>query len=94
MSFAKNSGRNISGNISKILNSKYSQKLLHHVKQCAADTFKTSSKRVIQNTAEATGYLIGNKIADKTTRSSITSTQNNLEKNDEILWKKSTYLQN
>ena len=28
---------------------------------------KTSSKRVIQKTAEATGDLIGNKIADKNT---------------------------
>ena len=31
------------------------------------DTPKTASKRVVQKTAEATGYLIENKIADKIT---------------------------
>ena len=31
------------------------------------DAAKTASKRVVQKTAEATGDLIGNKIADKTT---------------------------
>ena len=31
------------------------------------DPAKTTSKRVVQKTAEATGDLIGNKIADKTT---------------------------
>ena len=31
------------------------------------DAAKTASKRVVQKTAEATEYLIGNKIADKIT---------------------------
>ena len=31
------------------------------------DDAKTASKKVVQNTAEATGDLIGNKIADKIT---------------------------
>ena len=31
------------------------------------DGAKTASKRVVQNTAEAAGDLIGNKIADKIT---------------------------
>ena len=31
------------------------------------DAAKTTSKRVVQKTAEATGDLIGNKIADKIT---------------------------
>ena len=34
-------------------------------KQYATDAFKTFSKRVIQNTAEANDDLIGNKIDDK-----------------------------
>ena len=58
-------GKNIGENISKSLNSKYSQKLLDHANQSTADAFETSSKRVIQKTAEATGDLIENKIADK-----------------------------
>ena len=65
LSFAKNLAKNIGQNISKSLNSKYSQNLLDHAKQSATDAFKTSSRRVIQKTVDATGYLIGNKIGDK-----------------------------
>ena len=74
----------------KELNSKYSQKL--HAKTFVTDAFKTSSKRVIQKTVEATGDFIGFKIADKITRSSKTSPQNNLETNDEILSEKKIYI--
>ena len=35
------------------------------LKKSTTDPIKTASKRAIQNTAEATGDLIGNKIADK-----------------------------
>ena len=47
------------------MSSKYRQKLLDHAKQSSTDLFKTASKRPIQKTAEATGDLIGNKIANK-----------------------------
>ena len=69
--------------MSKSLNSKYSQKLLDHAKQLAINTFKTSPKRVTQNTVETTGDLIRNKITDKMTRASKTSPKNNLEANEE-----------
>ena len=59
--------RNIEKNIGKILSSKYSQKIPDHTKQSATDALKPTSKRAIQKTAEATGDLIGNKIADKIT---------------------------
>ena len=88
MYFAEDMSSNISENISQILISKYIQKPLDHAKQYATDVFKTFSKRVIQNTAETNDDLIGNKIADKITRSSNTSTQNNLETNEEILREK------
>ena len=67
MSFAKNIGNNIGKKISKNLSGKYSLKFLDHAKQHATDAPKTSSKRVIQAPAKATGYLSGNKIADKIT---------------------------
>ena len=54
--------KNIGKNISKNLSSKYSQRLLDYAKQSATDALKTTSKRVIQKTAEATDDLIGNKI--------------------------------
>ena len=48
---------------------------MDHAKQSATDGFKTSSKRVIQKTVEATSDLIGNKIADEIRRSSKTLPQ-------------------
>ena len=75
--------KNISKNISKILNIKYSQNVLDHAKQSATDGSETSSKRVIQKTAEATNDLIRNKNADKITRVSQTSPKNNSETNEE-----------
>ena len=59
LSFAKNMG--------KILSNRYGQKLLHSAKKSTRDGMKTPSKRTIQKTAEATGDLIGNEIADKIT---------------------------
>ena len=59
MSFAKNIGKNLSN--------KYGQKLLDSAKKSTTDAIKTTSKRAIQKTAEATGDLIGNKIDVKTT---------------------------
>ena len=53
--------------IGKSLSYKYCQKLLDSAKKPTTDAIKTASKRVIQKTAEATGDLIGNKIADKIT---------------------------
>ena len=80
LSFAKNICKNIGKNINKNLSGKYSQKHLDHPKQSATDELKTTSKIVIQKTAEATGDLIGNKIADGITKVSKTLPQNSLEK--------------
>ena len=59
LSFAKNIGKNLSN--------KYGQKLVDTDKKSATDALKTASKRAIQKTAEATGHLVGNQIADKIT---------------------------
>ena len=61
-------GKNIGQYIRKNLSGKFSQKLVDHAKQFATDIVKTTSKILIQNTAEAAGDSIGNKIADKTTK--------------------------
>ena len=45
----------------------YGKKLMDIVTKTGIDAAKTASKRVVQKTAEATGDLIGNKIADKIT---------------------------
>ena len=57
LSFAKNMGKNVSN--------KYGQKRLDRAKKSTTDAIKTTSKGVIQKTAEATGYLIGKKLLIK-----------------------------
>ena len=51
----------------KSLSKKYGQKLLDIANKSTTDALKTASKRAIQKTAEATGDMMGNKIADKIT---------------------------
>ena len=43
------------------MSNKYGTKLVDTAKKSATDAIKTASKRAIQKTAEATGYLVGNK---------------------------------
>ena len=45
----------------------YAQKFHDIAKQSTADAIKTVSKRAIQKTAEATGDLTGNKVANEIT---------------------------
>ena len=59
LSFAKN--------MRKSLNNKYGQKPIDSAKKYTTDAIKTASKRAAQKTEEATGDLIGNKIADDIT---------------------------
>ena len=81
----------------KSLSNKYGQKLLDSTKKSASEDIKTASKRAIQKTAEATGDLIGNKIADKTTslsQKSSSNNNNNVDENSELTThKKDIYLQ-
>ena len=79
LSFAQNTGKNIGQNISKNGSGKYSQKLLNHAKKSATDAFKTALKRAIQKGAAAIGDLIGNKRANKVTKFSKNSKQDNSE---------------
>ena len=70
---------------------------IDNAERSATNAFRTSSKRVIQKTAEANGGLIGNKIANRITKVSKNSQQNNLktikkQQKKEIL-KKDTNLQ-
>ena len=46
---------------------KYGKNLMDTATKTGIDAAKTASKRVLQNIAEATGDLFGNKIADKIT---------------------------
>ena len=59
----------------RIMSNKYGKKLVDTAKKSATDPIKTPSKRAIQKTAEATGDLVDNKIADKITSVSKKSTK-------------------
>ena len=72
-------GKNIGKYIRKSLSGKQSQKLLDHAIQSATYALKTSSKKVIQKAPAATADLIGNEIANKITKVSKNSRQNNFE---------------
>ena len=74
LSFAKNIGKSLSN--------KYDQKLLDSDNKSTTDVIKTKLKRAIQKTAETTGDLIGNKIADKITSISKKKSPNNDERED------------
>ena len=51
----------------KKFGNKYGKKLMDTATKTGIDAAKTTSKRIVQKTAKATGDLIRNKIADKTT---------------------------
>ena len=46
---------------------KFGDKLMNTATKTGIDATKTASKRIVRKAAEATGDLIGNKIADKIT---------------------------
>ena len=54
-------------NMGTHLSNKYENKLFDTIKKSATDAIITASKKAIHKTAETTGDLIGNKIADKIT---------------------------
>ena len=57
-------------NMGTYLSNRYGQKSLGNAKKPTLDAIKTASKREIHKTAETSGDLIGNKIADKITNAS------------------------
>ena len=81
VSFVENMGKNIAKSPSKNLDGKYSQKLLDHLNNLQQMyLLNYSSKRVFQKTAEAISDLTDIKIANKMTKTSKTSQQNNSER--------------
>ena len=76
--FAKTMGT-YATKVAKNSSNRYSQKLLDTAKKFTAD----ASKRAIQKTAEATGDLIGNKIADKIASVSKKSPKELLSQNED-----------
>ena len=65
---------------SKKVGDRYGKKFMDTATNTGRDAAKTAFKRVAQNTSKATGYLIGNKIADRITSVGKTKSK---EKEDE-----------
>ena len=63
---------------------KYGKKLMDAATKTKIDATETASKQVVQKTAEATGYLIGNKIADKITSLGKTKSKEKEKEEQEI----------
>ena len=63
---------------------KYGKKLIDTATKTGIDAARTASKNVPQKTAEATGDLIGNKIADKVTSIGKSNSDDETKKVEEI----------
>ena len=63
---------------------KYRTKLMDTATKTGIDAGKTASKRVFQKSGEATGDLIGNKIADKLTLIGKSKEKDKISKAEEI----------
>ena len=70
--------------IGKSLSNKYGQKFLASAKKSTADAIKTVLKWEIQKTAEATGYLIGNKIDKHIKKKPVKELPNNDEREEDV----------
>ena len=77
MSFAKNTGNKYgrkifdkSIDVGKSMKKKYGKKILDNSISAGKDFAKIAGKKVLTKSAEAAGDLIGNKIADRITKSS------------------------
>ena len=66
LSFARNLGT-YATKVAENLNNNYGQKLAYSAKKSATDALKIAGKSANQKTAEASGDLVDNFIADKTT---------------------------
>ena len=77
MSFAKNIGNKYGRKLfGKKYAKKYGNKLLDNSISAGKDFAKIAGKKVLTKSTEATGDMIGNKIADRITKSSRNKTQN------------------
>ena len=63
---------------------KYGRKLMDTARKKGTDAAKAASKRVVQKIGEATGDLIGNRIADKITSIGKWKEKENTNKPEEI----------
>ena len=76
----------------KSLNNKHGHKLLDSAEKSTTSAIKTASERAIQKTAERTGDLIDNKIADKITSVSKKPSNSNDDDNVELTAHKKRYI--
>ena len=72
------------GRLQKKIGDKYGKKIMNTATKTGIDAAKTASKRVVQKHAEATGDLIGNKIADKITLIGKSKEKDKISKAEEI----------
>ena len=72
----------------KVGTSKYGKKIIDTTKKQGSEFAETAGKKIVQRSAEATGDLIGNKIADKITllgKSKSKGIENETNEEEEII---------
>ena len=69
----------------KVGSSNYGKKIIDTTKEQGSEFPKTAGKIIVQKSAEATGDLIGNKIADKITSLGKSKTKENQTNKEEII---------
>ena len=86
MSFARNIGNKYGRkvfdkrlDVGKSMKEKYDKKILDNSLSAGKDFAKIAGKKVLTKSAEASGDMIGNKIADRITK----STRNKIQKEDD-----------
>ena len=84
MSFARKFGdkygKKLMNTATKVGTSKYGKKIIDTTKKEGTNFAKIAGKKIVQKRAEATGDLIGNKIADKITSLGISKKHRNRNK--------------
>ena len=88
MSFAKNIGNKYGKKIfdkSIDVSNKYGRQILDKSMAASKDFSKIAGKKVLHKSAEATGEMIGNKVADRITKSS----RNKAQKEDDRIMEES-----
>ena len=87
--FGDKYGKKLMDTATKVGTSKYGKKIIDTTKKQGSEFAKTAGKRIVQKSAEATGDLIGNKVADKITSLGKTSEEEEIiippEKRQQII---------
>ena len=83
--FGDKHGKKLMNTATKVGTSKYGKRIIDTTKDQGSEFARTAGKRIVQTSAEATGDLIGSKIADKITSSGKSKNKETSEEEEIII---------